>query len=186
MFDSIRADLHRHLRCDGREDNSLIWKIFIVSFAYGFHASTVYRYGSFIDRRLQHGIFYPIYLLANIFYLFGKILTEKMYGIAIDRKAVIGKGFYIGHFGGIKIAHCYIGKNCNVHQLVKIRDGCTVGDNVWIGGHAVLEKGVSVADQATVMVGARVTSSVCHRCLVSGVPARVINRNYENKGLLGL
>ena len=186
MFDYVRADLQRHLCCDGRDSDSFIWTLFIIVFAYGFQASTIYRYGYFLDRYLKERTFYPLYLPANLLYCVGKFLTEKLYGIAIDRRAVIGKGFYIGHFGGVRIGCCQIGENCNVHQQVKIGDGCILGNNIWVGAHAVLEDGVKIADQATVMVGARVTSSVCGRCLVSGNPARIINKDYDNNGLLGL
>lgn len=186
MFDTIRADLNRHLCCDGRESNSLLWTAFIVVFAYGFQASTVYRYGHFIDKQLRQGIFRSLYPLTNVLYSVCKWLTEKMYDIKIDRRAVIAEGLYIGHFGGIKIGRCCIGKNCNVHQLVQIGDECILGDNVWIGAHAVLQGGIAIADYATIMVGARVTSDVCSRCLSSGNPARIINKNYDNNGLLGL
>lgn len=186
MFDHIRADLRRHLCCDGRGEDSIIWSLFVVVFAYGFQASTVYRYGRFIDRRFKHGIFYSFYLFGNVFYTVGKYLTEKMYGIHIDRNAVIAEGLYIGHFGGVVIANCHIGKNCNVHQHVKIGDDCILGDNIWVGAHAVLEKGVKIDDHATIMVGAKVSSPVSSRCLASGNPARIINKKFDNNGLLGL
>ncbi|TKB07424.1 hypothetical protein [Desulforhopalus sp. IMCC35007] len=186
MFDYIKADLQRHLCCDGRESNSIIWTLFIIVFAYGFHTSSVYRYGRFIDQRLKYGRLSFLYPLANIFYSIGKLLTEKMYGIAINRNAVIAEGFYIGHFGGIELGSCQIGKNCNVHQQVKVGDGCVLGDYVWVGAHAVLEDGLKVADHATIMVGARVSSPVGKHCLASGNPARIINKNYDNSRLLGI
>ncbi len=186
MFDCIKADMQRHLCCDARDSDSLIWKLFILAFAYGFHASTVYRFGCFIDRRLRHGILYPLYVLTNTIYFACRFLTEKMYGISIDRRAVIGAGLYIGHFGGIKIGCCRIGMNCNLHQQVTIGDHCVLGNYIWIGAHSVIEEGVVLADHATVMVGARVASEVCSRYLVSGNPARIINKNYDNTRLLGL
>ena len=186
MFDRVRVDLQRHLCCDGRASNSVVWVLFIIAFAYGFQASTVYRYGRYIDRGLKHDILYPVYLFANIFYCAGNWLMRKMYGISIDRRAVIDEGFYIGHFGGIEIGRCRIGRNCNVHQHVKIKNNCVLGDNVWVGAHAILEEGVVVEKDATIMVGARVSSPVASRCLAAGNPSRIINKNYDNKGLLGL
>ncbi|WP_435074619.1 sugar O-acetyltransferase [Halorubrum sp. HHNYT27] len=50
----------------------------------------------------------------------------------------------------------------------------TVGDDVWIGGRAVLNPGVSVGDGAVIASGAVVTEDVPARTVVGGNPARVI------------
>lgn len=186
MFECIRADLKRHLRCDQRDTDSILWTLFVIVFAYGFQASTVYRFGCYIDRKLTSMALLPIRMLANVFYLLGKFLTEKMYGIKINRNAKIDKGLYIGHFGGIEIENCTIGKNCNVHQHVKIGKDAFLGDNIWIGAHAILDKGVSIADGATIMVGAKVLNSVEFHCLASGNPARTVKTNFDNRGLLSI
>lgn len=54
----------------------------------------------------------------------------------------------------------------------------TVGDDVWIGGRAVLNPGVAVGNEAVVASGAVVTEDVPKRVVVGGNPARVI-RNIE-------
>jgi len=50
----------------------------------------------------------------------------------------------------------------------------TVGDDVWIGGRAVLNPGVTVGDGAVIASGAVVTKDVPDRVVVGGNPARVI------------
>jgi maltose O-acetyltransferase len=50
----------------------------------------------------------------------------------------------------------------------------TVGDDVWIGGRAVLNPGVTVGNEAVVASGAVVTDDVPDRVVVGGNPARVI------------
>ncbi|TKX81054.1 maltose acetyltransferase domain-containing protein [Halorubrum sp. SD626R] len=50
----------------------------------------------------------------------------------------------------------------------------TVGDDVWIGGRAVLNPGVTVGDGAVIASGAVVTRNVPARTVVGGNPARVI------------
>ena len=50
----------------------------------------------------------------------------------------------------------------------------TVGENVWIGGQAILSPGVSVGDDAVIAAGAVVTTDVPDRVVVAGNPAEVI------------
>jgi len=50
----------------------------------------------------------------------------------------------------------------------------TVGDDVWIGGRAVVTPGVTIGDGAVVAAGAVVTSDVPGRVVTGGNPARVI------------
>jgi maltose O-acetyltransferase len=52
----------------------------------------------------------------------------------------------------------------------------TVGDEVWIGGRAVLNPGVTVGDRAMVASGAVVTGDVPSDCVVQGNPAEVVKR----------
>ncbi|EMA65505.1 sugar O-acetyltransferase [Halorubrum kocurii] len=53
-------------------------------------------------------------------------------------------------------------------------ESVTVGDDVWIGGRAVLNPGVTVGDGAVIASGAVVTRDVPDRVVVGGNPARVI------------
>jgi len=50
----------------------------------------------------------------------------------------------------------------------------TVGDNVWIGGRAVLNPGVAVGDNAVIASGAVVTDDVPGDVVVQGNPATVV------------
>jgi maltose O-acetyltransferase len=52
----------------------------------------------------------------------------------------------------------------------------TVGDEVWVGGRAVLNPGVTVGDRAMVASGAVVTEDVPSDCVVQGNPAEVVKR----------
>lgn len=52
----------------------------------------------------------------------------------------------------------------------------TIGDNVWIGGHAVINPGVTVGNNVVIAAGAVVTKDVPNNVVVAGVPAKVIRR----------
>ncbi len=50
----------------------------------------------------------------------------------------------------------------------------TIGDNVWIGGGAIINPGVAIGDNAVIASGAVVTKDVPASVVVGGNPARVI------------
>lgn len=52
----------------------------------------------------------------------------------------------------------------------------TIGNNVWIGGSAVINPGVTVGDNAVIASGAVVTKDVPDNVVTGGNPARVINK----------
>jgi acetyltransferase-like isoleucine patch superfamily enzyme len=49
-----------------------------------------------------------------------------------------------------------------------------IGDDVWIGRHATILKGVTIGDRSIVGAGAVVTRSVPPDVVVAGNPARVV------------
>ncbi len=48
----------------------------------------------------------------------------------------------------------------------------TIGDNVWIGGRAVINPGVTIGDNAVIASGSVVTKDVPANTVVGGNPAR--------------
>lgn len=52
----------------------------------------------------------------------------------------------------------------------------TIGHNVWIGGRAVINPGVTIGDNAVIASGAVVTKDVPAHAVVGGNPAKVIKR----------
>jgi len=57
----------------------------------------------------------------------------------------------------------------------------TVGDNVWIGGQAVLNPGVTIGDNAVIASGAVVTEDVPDDVVVQGNPATVVKKLEADK-----
>ncbi|MBS2968147.1 acetyltransferase [Metabacillus sp. KIGAM252] len=50
----------------------------------------------------------------------------------------------------------------------------TIGNNVWIGGAAVINPGITIGDNAVIAGGAVVVKDVPANCVVGGNPARVL------------
>jgi len=85
----------------------------------------------------------------------------------LPAQAIIGEGFYIGHFGGIIISPlARIGINCNISQGVTIgisgngdkRGVPTIGDNVYIGAGAIIIGKITIGNN--VRIGA---NAVVHK-----------------------
>ena len=52
----------------------------------------------------------------------------------------------------------------------------TIGDNVWIGGGAIINPGVSIGNNVVISPGAVIVSDIPDNVLVGGNPAKVMNR----------
>ena len=55
----------------------------------------------------------------------------------------------------------------------------TIGNNVWIGGGAILLPGVTIGDNSTIGAGSVVTKSIPDNCIAAGNPCRVIRKINE-------
>jgi maltose O-acetyltransferase len=116
----------------------------------------------------------------------------------------IGSGTYVNRFtmfdasDSINIgARCMIGPFCYItdhdHGFVKegpisdqslVEAPVKVGNNVWIGAHAIILKGVTIGDNAVIGAGAVVTRSIAPGERVAGVPAVGLNaRRRVDKGM---
>lgn len=190
LFENMKADLARY-RLD-TNDASPTGGMRAIRRSRGFRATAVYRLGQWTDTALISPICMPVKCVLLAVHRCLSFIIAKAYGIRIDRRASIGKGFYIGHFGGIVIGLCRVGENCSVHQHVHLEEsvvdrlgmGPWIGDNVWIGVHARVRGRVRIGSNATVAAGAVVTQDVPDGCLVAGDPARVVGPAYDNAPLL--
>jgi len=105
----------------------------------------------------------------------------------------VGKNFY-ANFDCVILDVCRveIGRNCQIAPGVHIYTAThplnasertngleygkpvTIGDNVWIGGQAILNPGVTIGDNSVIASGAVVTGDVPDDVVVQGNPATVV------------
>jgi len=111
------------------------------------------------------------------------------YGIAAGHKFSINSGALIDGRGGVTIGdHVMIGpyavivsSDHDFQQTAKpmtssdhIFKPVTIGNDVWVGAHAVICAGVTIGNGVVVAAGAVVTADVKDFEIVGGVPAEVI------------
>jgi acetyltransferase-like isoleucine patch superfamily enzyme len=121
-----------------------------------------------------------------------------------------GADIFLGEYAELELGSGYIMDNVQIQCLEKIKIGndvvisrdviirdsdshdildgkhiqtkeIEIGNHVWIGLRAVILKGVKVGDGSIIAAGALVNKDVPPKCLVGGVPAKILNYNVEWK-----
>ncbi len=172
MFDNLKADIGRH--------RSLGAGVFDLLFIQGVWAVVVYRFGQWARRIKIPLLGFLMRLLA--FFLFK--LIEITTGISVPSSAVIGKGFYIGHFGGIVLhSEVTMGENCSIGPGVLIgtrgsgnKGVPALGNNVYIGVGAKILGGITIGDHAKIGANAVVLNNVPQGATAVGIPAKILSK----------
>lgn len=89
------------------------------------------------------------------------------WGIVVNRDAHIGANVTL--FNGV-----VIGRKDTISPTGRETEYPVIGDDVWIGPHAVIIGGVRIGDGAIVGAGSIVTKDVPAHCIVVGNPAQII------------
>ena len=112
------------------------------------------------------------------------------YNMDIPAKVRIGKGLRIEHTGGIVInPEATLGENITLLNGVLIgaqnrgkhKGFPTIGNNVWIGSHAIIVGSVHVGDDVLIAPGAYVNFDVPEHSIVLGNPGTIIPREHATK-----
>jgi acetyltransferase-like isoleucine patch superfamily enzyme len=61
----------------------------------------------------------------------------------------------------------------------KVAQPIKIGNNVWIGMNCTILKGVTIGDGCIVAAGSVVNKDIPNKCLVGGVPAKILKQNVE-------
>ena len=144
MFDDIKADFNRYCQVDYCISAEKCKNKMRVWFnGYGLQALAAQRLYRWSLQKTNIILLICKLPLIPISFFLHKIMG-LLYDIKISPHAIIGSGCYIGHFGGIRIRRCQIGKCCNINHQVKIGSflhedsdkQVSIGDRVWIGAHS--------------------------------------------------
>ena len=77
---------------------------------------------------------------------------------AFVERAVVQDNAYMSH--GVRLRGCVIGRSCDLRTGARCEEGVVVGDDCFVGEHAVINPGVKVYPFKTVEPGAIINSSI--------------------------
>ncbi len=136
--------------------------------------------------------------LGENVYLSGRSCFYFMGGMGVKPEILIGNETFIGNGCTLSSARrIRIGEKCLISAGVRIHDNdghpldperrrrnesirpdeaheVIIGNNVWIGAHAIILKGVVIGDNAVIATGSVVTQDVPSCAVAAGNPARVV------------
>jgi serine O-acetyltransferase len=145
----------------------------------GLHAILYYRLAHWFYKRKW-------YFLARLISQSSRFLT----GVEIHPAATIGKRLFIDHGSGIVIGETtIIGDDCTLYQGVTLggtgkdkgKRHPTLGDNVMVGAGARVLGPFKVGDNSKIAANAVVLEEVPPNSTAVGVPARIVNRQTDNR-----
>jgi mannose-1-phosphate guanylyltransferase/phosphomannomutase len=77
---------------------------------------------------------------------------------AVLERAVIHDNAFLS--AGVRLEGCVLGRSCDLRQGVRCEEGVVLGDETFVGAHAVIKSGVKVYPFKTVETGAIVNTSI--------------------------
>lgn len=89
--------------------------------------------------------------------------------ITIGDRAMLGPGVHI-------YTACHPLDSAERSSGVEYGKPVTIGSDVWLGGRAVVNPGVTIGNRVVVASGAVVASDVPDDCVAAGVPARIVKK----------
>ena len=180
FWSAFRADLHRHLVY--HPDAGPLTKLRFALILDGSWAMALYRFGRRL-RTIPPAPWAAPFLWGA--YRFWELVLGLLTSISIDVDALIGPGFYVGHFVSLRIGPgVRIGKNCSVSQMCTLEgigphpeaSAPVLGERVYLGSGAKVIGPLHIADGAAVCANSVVMEDVPENGVVLGNPGQVISR----------
>jgi len=132
--------------------------------------------------------------LESFAILYPGVYLTHSYGLRVGSRFSVNSGALIDARGGIQIGndvlvgpYAVINSSNHEHKqldvpmtsLDQIMAPVKIGDDVWIGAHAVVTGGVEIGSGAVIAAGAVVTRDVPPYAIVGGVPAAIVGDRRE-------
>jgi len=156
---------------------SSFFNFFYINVNPGLKFTIIFRYCQFYRKRNRFFFYFFLLWLQRLKY---------RYGIDISYRTTIGKGLYIGHFGGIVVhGDAVIGENCNLSQgmtigiLVRGKNAGIpkIGNRVFIGPGAAVLGGITIGNDVLIGTNAIVTFDVPDKSVVASPIASIVSEN---------
>lgn len=126
---------------------------------------------------------------SNEFYIEPPFQCDYGYNISVGEKFYANFGCVILDVNKVKIGdNVQLGPGVHIYTALHPTDPekrknkteysseVVIGDNVWIGGNAVICPGVKIGSDTTIGAGSVVTKSIPDKVLAVGNPCRIIKR----------
>ncbi|WP_319586803.1 hypothetical protein [uncultured Desulfobulbus sp.] len=164
------------------DDKRFFYKLHLILFTPSIWFIISFRFGNWVRQEFNIPIAKE---LLKFFSLISHTFISLLTGIDIPFCTKIGKGFYIGHHGGIIVnGKATIGDFCNISPGVVIgqsgrkeKSGVPhIGDFVYIGSGAKIIGPIKIGNHVAIGANAVVTKNVEDWSTVAGNPAIVINK----------
>lgn len=181
MMNFFKEDIRRHFTPSELSKGLTFWQMARKVI----HTETLwivmcYRYGRWVHTTVKGRILKT--LLKFPYSVIGRTV-EIILGVVIPIQADIGKGLYIGHYGGIWIGPIRMGSWCNISQDVTIGVGGTgenrgipeVGSRVYFGPGAKVFGKIKIGNNVAIGANAVVSKSLPDNAVVLGNPGRIIS-----------
>lgn len=181
MLETLAADLRQSV--DGDRRSGLKFWIYLLgrtALAPQMHAVILFRMGQALRGT-------PLAPLAYVF----KAMAIVWAGADIHPKAEIGPGFFLAHGTGVTVGadvkagrnlRLNAGANLGAMRLTEPLDPSRptyIGDDVFVGAHAMILQDTTIGDGAIVGANSVVTRDVPAGAVVSGIPAKVVRTKGE-------
>lgn len=92
-----------------------------------------------------------------------------------EAKVTIGKNAFLGPNVSIYTA-CHPIEPDRRNEFIEWAEPVTIGDNVWIGGGAIILPGVTIGDNVVIGAGTVVTKDLPSNVVAGGNPAKIIKK----------